>query len=95
MKIQLSIRAGAELEQAVQYLYEQNPIAATSLADAIDLTFEHLMANPRVGRVLKTKSGLYHAHPIKGFPYRIFYRIEGDQILIASIFHTARNPNKI
>ena len=55
MKIKLSPRADRDLEHAIDYLITENPAAAHKFADVLELSFNNLIDNPRLGRVTNTQ----------------------------------------
>jgi len=93
MKIKLSPRADRDLEHAIDYLITENPAAAHKFADVLELSFTNLTDNPRLGRVTNMQD--LRCLTITLFRYKIFYRIDGDLIIIETIFHTSQNPSKI
>ncbi len=93
MKIKLSPRADRDLEQAIDYLIAENPAVAGKFADVLDLSFSNLLDNPKIGRTTNMKD--IRCLTITVFRYKIFYRVDGDLIIIEAIFHTSQNPSKI
>ena len=93
MKIKLSPRADRDLEHAIDYLIAENPSAASKFADILELSFENLIDNPRLGRATNMQD--IRCLTITVFRYKIFYRIDGDYIIIETIFHMSQNPRKI
>ena len=49
---------------------------------------EHPFAAPVVYRDFRSA-------PINKFPYRVYYRVTDDRILVGVIFHVKRNPRKL
>lgn len=93
MKIRLSPRADRDLGHAIDYLITENPAAASKFADILDLSFENLISNPQIGRATDITN--IRCLTITVFRYKIFYRIDGEFIIIETIFHTSQNPRKI
>ena len=55
------------------------------VTDAIDLIGAMALAFPRVhGEVRRTL--------LKRFPYGVFYMVEGEAIVVLSVFHASRDP---
>lgn len=57
---------------------------------AIAVTMDALAVLPSCGRatdLVGTRS-----IPVRGYPYRLFYRIRGDRVVILHIRHTSRRP---
>lgn len=93
MKIKLSPRADRDLEQAVDYLISKNPSAAHKFADVLELAFSNLTDNPHLGRATNMQD--IRCLIITLFRYKIFYRIDGELIIVEAIFHTSQNPSRI
>ena len=94
MKIVRSSRANREFVAAANYLIEESPAAARGFADAIESALTNIQNHPEIGSLTNYKAGPYRQYTLTNFPYKIFYRFENDTIYIASIFHTAQDPNK-
>jgi toxin ParE1/3/4 len=88
MRIVWSPTAIAQLTEIRAYIERDKPEAAREVARRIISAAEQLSANPRLGRPGR--------HPgtreliISGTPYLLSYRIQGQQIRILAVFHTAR-----
>jgi plasmid stabilization system protein ParE len=57
---------------------------------AIKSSIELLESFPEIGRVVDDVG--HRRLPVVRFPYVIYYRIEGNEILILHIRHTSRRP---
>jgi len=90
MKLIVSARAFGELNEAVDYLLERNPVAAVTLHDQIMTAFKRLTVCPRSGSPT-THPGLRRV-VLTDFPYTIYYRPAEGRIEIISIFANARDP---
>ncbi len=90
MKIRRAARANREFQEAADFLIERNPAAARAFAEAIDTAYRNLRDNPKLGR--ETDEPPTRQLVLSTFPYKIFYEIEGDTLVILSIFHTSRKP---
>ncbi len=90
MIIRRTQRADQEFREAADFLIERNPAAARAFAEAIDGAYRNLLQNPKFGRL--TDRSPVRQLVLSTFPYKIFYRIEDDALVILSIFHTSRNP---
>ena len=93
--LKLTPRAAREFADAVDYLVAHSPAAAHQFADTIELAFENILTYPEIGNPTTARSGNYRQYTLTSFPYKIFYRVEGELILVASIFHTSQDPDKI
>jgi addiction module RelE/StbE family toxin len=88
MRVVYAPRALRDLADIAAYLTERNPSGAANVLGAIKSSIDTLSYFPRVGRVV---DGAVHRRvPIVRYSYVIFYRIDGDAILILHIRHTSR-----
>ena len=82
-----------DLEQIVDYIAEEAPIAAQRLFDEIAEKSQTLEALPRRGRVVpelaRFEITTYRELVLR--PYRLMYRIDGKRILVWAVFDGRRN----
>ena len=90
MKLRVTTPARREYQEAANYLIEHSPPAARQFVEIIEAAFRNLRDNPNMGRKVDEKG--VRALVLSSVPYKIFYRIDGDTIMVASIFHTSREP---
>ncbi len=90
MKIRLTSRANREFQQAADFLIERNPSVARQFATTLELAFQNLRDNPKMGH--KTDDETVRVLVLTSIPFKIFYEIDVDTITILSIFHSSRKP---
>jgi toxin ParE1/3/4 len=94
MRIRWLKTALRNLDDAFQYVAEDNPEAAIRLAKKIRGTIQQLKEQPamgRTGRVPGTRELI-----IAGTSYLIPYRVEKNEIQLLRVFHTAQSwPRKL
>ncbi|HEX2216731.1 MAG TPA: type II toxin-antitoxin system RelE/ParE family toxin [Xanthobacteraceae bacterium] len=90
MNVRYLARAIQELEAISAYLRARNPAAADALIQAIEKRIASLADFPWIGP--ETDEPGTHELSISRFPYKIYYRIEGDDVWIVHIRHTSRRP---
>lgn len=90
MRIRLTPRALADLDDISAYLRLRSPKGALSVKAAILATFETLKTLPHSGR-LQTTHGVRKLG-VSRYPYNVFYGVDddADEIVIFTIFHTSR-----
>ncbi|HEX9753137.1 MAG TPA: type II toxin-antitoxin system RelE/ParE family toxin [Methyloceanibacter sp.] len=91
MRISYSPRAVADLAEIGGYLAERNSRAAAAVEQRIRIIIELVGQYPASGRVLEERPGV-RAIPLGNYPYRIFYTVFGNELIILHIRHTAREP---
>jgi toxin ParE1/3/4 len=84
--------ASTDIELAYRWYQDIQENTANRFVDDIDATFGKLVEYPRVHRELLL--GCRHVR-LMDFPYYIYYKIEGDKIVVFLIVHTSRNPRWI
>jgi toxin ParE1/3/4 len=91
MRVRYTRRALGDIASIYSYIAVDNPKAARAVESLIRQTAELLADYPHLG--VQTK----HSSEFRGikagrYPYRIYYRIRGDEIWIVHIRHLARRP---
>jgi toxin ParE1/3/4 len=90
MKVRYTARAFAERERIFSYLNERNPQAARAIVGRIIRRIRTLEHNPYSGR--RTDRGDLYTFWVAGTTYRVYYRIDGDGVIIIHIRHTSQRP---
>src|SRR5436309_16037293 len=83
-------RAQRDLEEIAEYLLQRSPSGAANVLAAIRASVETLEAFPEIGRIVDDTG--HRRLPVVRFPYVIYYRIAGNEILILHIRHASRRP---
>ena len=93
MRIRLTPRALAALDDINAYLTPRSPQSALKVKAAILATFDTLKTLPHSGK-LQTTPGVRKLG-VSRYPYNIFYGVDGDtdEIVIFTIFHTSRRSD--
>ena len=71
------------------YLQHASALVASRFTSELDRVIQLLLANPGFGTPLAGQRRIY---PLKGFPFSIVYRIEGEQLRILIIRHQRQRP---
>jgi toxin ParE1/3/4 len=90
MNVVYAPRALRDLESISAYLIERNPAGAINVLRAIKSSIDTLSFFPQVGRLIDNAG--HRRVPVLRYPYLVFYRIEGDELLVLHIRHTSRRP---
>ena len=97
VKVIWTKRAFGQLERAIKYIKEEQCIYyAKIVVDKVLSSTELLGSTPNMGKIeplLKHKKSEYRF--IIVWSYKIIYRVASDRVVIARVFHTSRNPNKL
>jgi toxin ParE1/3/4 len=90
MKVRYTLRAFAERERIFEYLDARNAEAARAVVGLIKQRIEQLGEQPYKGR-RTNRPGIYTLW-ITPYRYRVFYRIDDDEVVVIRIRHTSRRP---
>lgn len=89
MQIKWTRGARRNLEQAVEYIAQEDPQAAERVAIAIYGAVARLKTYPLVGRFSNLARNL-RTLVVRQTPYSVRYRIRGDMVEIIRIHHQSR-----
>ena len=90
MNVVYAPRALRDLESIAAYLVERNPAGAINVLGAIKSSVDTLSFFPQIGRLVDNAG--HRRVPVLRYPYLIFYRVAGGELLILHIRHTSRRP---
>jgi len=78
----------ADLEDAGDFIGQDNPSAAQAMAGRVQDGVEYLMEHPNLGRAGRVRGT--RELVISGSPFVVIYRVRFDQIQILRVLHHAR-----
>lgn len=83
--------AAAEVEEAWRWYEEQRPGFGEQFLDAFASQLERVAESPEMYPVVHrdTRRAL-----LKRFPYGVFYRVVGKQVVVVACFHAKRDPRR-
>jgi toxin ParE1/3/4 len=90
MKVRYTARAFAERERIFSYLDERSPQAARRIIGRIIQRIRALEHNPYSGR--RTDRGELYTFWVAATTYRVYYRVDGEEVIIIHIRHTSQRP---
>jgi plasmid stabilization system protein ParE len=90
MRIRYSRRAFAEREAIFDYLEKRNPQGAHNVMGAIKSAIRSVGLHPRLGQVTN-RVGIYELI-VPRRPYKVYYRIEREEVWIVHIRDARRRP---
>jgi toxin ParE1/3/4 len=90
MRVRYSLRAFADREAIYDYLELRSPQGARDVQRAIVQAIRSLASHPRIGQ-RTDRPGIYELI-VPRRPYKIYYRIEGDEVWIVHIRDARRRP---
>jgi plasmid stabilization system protein ParE len=94
-EVSLSLRALADADEIVDFLFMKSPRSAERFYRAVDSIVETLDAHPNRGASLRyRKLGVLRHLPMKSFPrIHVFYKVyrQEKRVLILRILHLSRD----
>ena len=90
MNVVYAPRALRDLENIAAYLIERSPPGAANVLGAIKAGIDALALFPKIGRTVDEMG--HRRLPVLHYPYVVYYRIAGEELLILHIRHTSRRP---
>lgn len=91
MTIVVSPQAGKDLREAYEYIHKDNPIAADRVLAHIVEVIGMLASESVIGREVRLRDGRWvKTWPVP--PYRIYYRVSGQELQVIRVYHQARRP---
>ena len=90
VRLRYTRQALADLERLLDDIAVQSPQGAKRVQARLKAVIDLLPRHPHIGQVT-SRAGMRRlvASP---YPYLVFYRADGDEIVIHAVRHGARNP---
>ena len=90
MKLRLTTRAAAELDDILTYIASRSPSGARRVQRRLQATFTAIERNPGLGR--RTSNARLRRIGATPYPYLVFYEWTADEVVVIGIRHGARDP---
>ena len=91
MTIVVAPQASKDLREAYEYILKDNPIAADRVLAHIVEVIGMLASEAVTGREVLLRDGRrVNTWPVP--PYRIYYRVSGQELQVIRVYHQARRP---
>ena len=78
---------------AYAFIAKRDVAAAERLLDRIEEACAPLAVFPESAPTVPGLAAGLRGKPLRGFPYRLFYRIDGDLIVLLRLLHGRRNTD--
>jgi plasmid stabilization system protein ParE len=88
MRVRYTATARAETDDILNHIANDNPAAAAAVGAAIKAAVARLPSFPRMGAETD-EAGIY-IKIVRPYRYLIFYRIDGETVVIRNVRHPAR-----
>lgn len=90
LKLRYTPRALAELDEVLTYIAERSPQGARSVQRRIKTMVDLLAEHPYSGQMTSERE--LRRVVVVPYPYLVFYKIAGDEVVIVGIRHGVRRP---
>jgi toxin ParE1/3/4 len=90
MRVRYAPRARDDLDKIYSYLIERSPLAATAVLRRIRDRIDELADLPLIGTV--TEIAGVRGLSIVRYPYKAYYRVIGDEVLVLHVRDLRRAP---
>jgi plasmid stabilization system protein ParE len=91
MTVRFTPRARDDLREILEYIVDENPAAADRVRRAIFDATTLIAARPHLG-IRNAKAPELRSRLVTRYPYRIHYFVEGANVWVVHIRHSARSP---
>jgi plasmid stabilization system protein ParE len=91
MKLRYTDRSKEDVELAFAWYERQRKGLGFEFLDCVEVSLQNIMNNPKMYQI---RYVYFRGCPIRRFPFSIFYTIEGDEIIIHSVFDNRQDPKK-
>lgn len=81
--------ARAEFDAAVDWYEERRAGLGARFTLAVDAVLDRIAKNPKIHAVILDDA---RKAVVRGFPYCVYYREEGENVVVLAVFHTSRDP---
>lgn len=88
LKLKYTKTAIKDLNDGYDYIYHENPVAARTVINRIELTVKKLQSQPFMGHKGRVEDT--YEFFIMGTPFVIVYSFDSEKLVILTIMHTSR-----
>ena len=89
MRLSWSAAAAEDLLRSIQYIRQENPVAAERIAGTIQESAGSLKSLPHKGRTGRVVEGTREL-PLPPLPFVVVYRVLKDLVEVANVVHGAQ-----
>lgn len=89
MQVAFAAAAKRDLKAIINYIAQDNPVAAAKVSDAISAVAARLADFPEMGHAGRLPDTRELA--VAGLPYLLVYHVARDVVTIIAVFHGARD----
>jgi addiction module RelE/StbE family toxin len=90
MRYRYTATALREIDELFAFISKTNPAAARAVVDRIEQAIERLVHFPYMAQ--KIDMADVRRFPVRASPFIIYYTVEGGDVVILHVRHSARRP---
>jgi plasmid stabilization system protein ParE len=91
VKVVLRRAAERDIEQAALWYEQQRPGLGTDFMNAVRHSVSGISQNPEAYPVIVNQ---IRRALLRGFPYGLFYLVEGERLVVIGCFHARQSPKR-
>jgi plasmid stabilization system protein ParE len=88
--VELHAEAESDMAQALDWYDAQQPGLGRRFVNAVNECFEQIAAVPLAHGVVEED---VRTASVAVFPYKVYYRVVGNEIAVVAVLHASRNPD--
>jgi toxin ParE1/3/4 len=88
VRLRVTRRAATQIERALDYIETESPQGANRMRGRIQTLFLLLAQHPYAGQATDLPG--VRRLSVSPYPYLIFYRVTGDEVIVQRMRHTSR-----
>lgn len=91
MRLRYTNRSKEDIEIAVTWYEKQRRGLGFEFLDCIEVAIRSIIERPKLHQIYY---GQFRGCIVRRFPFMVFYTIEGEEIIVHSVFDSRQNPVK-
>ena len=91
MNLRYTGRAKDDVELAFAWYERQRRGLGFEFLDCVEIAVESILENPEMYRI---HYSIFRGYVIRRFPFSVFYTVEGNEIVMHSVFDNRQDPEK-
>ena len=93
MRLRFTLPAASELDAILSHIEAHSPAGARRVQRRLQRVLAVLLQHPQAGQ--KTRRPGMRRIVVTPYPYLVFYRLAGDEIVVHGVRHGARKPQSL
>lgn len=87
----IALEASQDLDEAYDWYELRNVGLGEQFLRSVDASIQAILRAPEMHAIAHEN---YRRGLVRRFPYAVFYEYDGENVIVYSVFHTARDPQK-